>query len=411
MKASLAGVLFIVLGVGIGSSVRAQGNQMQRQKLTISAALDLANKRNLDLMAARAQRAVALAGIRIASERPNPSINFAVTRDEPHESSFVDLPLEIGPKRSRRIDLARQQAALTDVNIAAAERQVRMNVRRAYYGLAFARGTTAERADVLKLGEHLREIAEARFQAGDIPQIEVTQADLEVARERADLEIAQQEEKVALNDLNALLNEPPMADWDIGDAFTATPPSLALEDLLAHSGASSSEIARISQEQRVQQSQTALLRAQRIPNLGLQFGADFNSPPNFQAGGRGQISVEVPLLNRYQGEIAGSVAAEQALERELAATRRSVDAKVESAYYDLEVRLFQVKLYRDTLLPSSRKLEDMAEDSYRSGKANILTVLAAQREVQQVDREYLDSVHAMQTAFAHLEEAVGAPLD
>lgn len=407
----LSGVLSVVLAGGIASSACGQESATQRQRLTISAALDLATRQNLELIAARAQRAVALAGIRAAGERPNPTLTFGATRDTPHESTFVDLPVEVGGKRGRRIELAKQQAALTDVNITATERLVRLEVRNAYYGLAFARGGTAERADVLKLGERLREIAKARFEAGDIPQLEVTQADLEVARESADLQVAQQEEKVALSDLNALLNEPATLDWDLGDAFGAAPPALTLEELLARSGASSTEIAKINQEQKVQQSQTALFRAQRLPNVGLQFGADFNSPHDFQLGARGQISVELPLLNRFQGEIAESTAAEQALERELAATRRSVGRKVEAAYYDLEARIFQAQLYRDTLLPASRKLEEMAEESYGSGKANILTVLTAQREVQQVDREYLDSVHAVQAAFAQLEEAVGVPLD
>lgn len=411
VKSSVAGIIALLTAATIGPPVRAQAPPAPSERLTISSALDLATRQNLDLIAARAQRAVALAGIRAAGERPNPSLTFAATRDEPHESAFVDLPVEIGGRRGRRIELAKQQSGLTDVNIGALERRVRMDVRNAFYGLAFARGSTAERADVLKLGERLRSIAEARFEAGDIPQLEVTQAELEVAREQADLQVAQQEEKVALSDLNALLNEPATMNWDIGDAFAAPLPTVELEDLLARSGASSAEIARISQEQKVQHGETALFRAERIPNVGLQFGADFNSPHDFQVGGRGQISVELPLLNRLQGEIAGSQAAEQALERELAATRRSVGAKVEAAYYDLEARRFQAQLYRDTLLPASRKLEDMAEESYRSGKANILSVLTAQREVQQVDREYLDSVHALQAAFAQLEEAVGVPLD
>jgi cobalt-zinc-cadmium efflux system outer membrane protein len=119
----------------------------------------------------------------------------------------------------------------------------------------------------------------------------------------------------------------------------------------------------------------------------------------------------MPIFSRYQGEIAQSTAAASALESELAATRRSVEAHVESAFYDMDARRAQVRLYRDTLLPSSRRLEEMAEESYQAGKANILTVLGAQRDVQQVERDYLDSLLAMQTSFALLEEAVGVPLD
>ena len=91
--------------------------------------------------------------------------------------------------------------------------------------------------------------------------------------------------------------------------------------------------------------------------------------------------------------------------------RRAVDAKVESAYLELEARQTQAQLYRETILPSSRKLEEMSEESYRAGKASILTVLSAQRDVQQGERDYLDSLLAVESAFSELEEAVGAPLD
>ncbi|MGA2510930.1 MAG: TolC family protein, partial [Candidatus Acidiferrales bacterium] len=59
----------------------------------------------------------------------------------------------------------------------------------------------------------------------------------------------------------------------------------------------------------------------------------------------------------------------------------------------------------------SQRLEEMAEESHRAGKAGILTVLGAQHDVQQAQRDYLGSELAMQSAFAQLEEAVGAPLE
>jgi cobalt-zinc-cadmium efflux system outer membrane protein len=403
-------VLSIFVAAGTASVLRAQ---QAPQRLTLAEALERAERQNLDLVAARAQRAVAEAGVRVAGQRPNPTASFGALRDAPHESLFFDQPIEIGPRRGRRIDLARQESALTETDITAVERQVRRSVRDAYFALAHARGATSQRTEALHLAERLQGIAQARFEAGDIPQLEVTQADLEVARAQGDVEVAQQEEKVALSDLNALLDEPATTNWDLGNALTVPPPTLSLEELLATAGASNAEIARVLQEEKVQQSQTSLLRAERIPNLGLEFGTDFNAPgpDGFRVGPRGQVSMELPLFSRNQGQIAQSLATERALEGQLAAARRAVDARVESAYFDLEARRTQAQLYRDKLLPSSKRLEEMAEESYRAGKANILTVLGAQRDVQQVERNYLDSLQATQSAFAQLEEAVGAPLD
>ena len=43
-------------------------------------------------------------------------------RDTPHESLFFDLPLELGGKRSTRISEAKQEVALTDIEMYGAER-------------------------------------------------------------------------------------------------------------------------------------------------------------------------------------------------------------------------------------------------------------------------------------------------
>jgi outer membrane protein, heavy metal efflux system len=407
----------IVLVSGVAAPLFAQETapavHSTAQPLTLAAAFDLAEKRNLDLIAARAQRAVAQAGVRVAGERPNPTAFFGATRDTPHESLFFDQPLELGSKRSGRIQVARAQTDLAEADFASLDRQIRHNVRDAFFAVAFARGATGQSSEAFQLAKRLLDIAQARFQAGDIPELEVTQANLEVARADADLQVARQEEKVALSDLNALFNEPRATDWDLGDPFASLPPQLTLDDLLARAGASNAEIAHLNQEAKVQQAQTSLLKAERIPNLGIEFGVDFNSPGpgGYREGPRGQISMELPLFNRNQGEIAQSLATQQALSAELTAARRSANAKVESSYLDLEARRVEVQLYHDKILPSSRELEELSEESYRAGKANILTVLGAQRDVQQAEREYLASLVAVQSAFAQLEEAVGASLE
>jgi outer membrane protein TolC len=53
----------------------------------------------------------------------------------------------------------------------------------------------------------------------------------------------------------------------------------------------------------------------------------------------------------------------------------------------------------------------MAEESYQAGKSNLLTLIDAQRKLNEVRRAYVDSLFAAQAAFAALEEAQGAPLD
>ncbi len=84
--------------------------------------------------------------------------------------------------------------------------------------------------------------------------------------------------------------------------------------------------------------------------------------------------------------------------------------RVEAGYYEWAARQTQVAVYRTSLVPVAERLETMAEESYRAGKTDILFVLDAQRNLLEVERNYLESLASLQLAHATLEESVGGPL-
>ena len=371
----------------------------------------MAARQNLDLMAARQRRAFALAGIRIAKQIPNPSVDFEASRDAPHEVLFFTQPIELGGKRGRRTDVARQEQALTDVEIAAAERQVRRSVRDAYFTVAGMAAETARRARVLELAQRLYDIAQQRFRAGDVAQLEVNQVQLEVARAEVELRVARQQETVGQERLSALLNEPPDTAWKPLTRLEDAPPAPPLADLVSRAYQSNSELAHLSQELHVEKAREALLRSERVPDLGVVVGGVFNAAPDFRAGHHEGLVMNLPVFTRNQGELQQSSAQQRFLELQSAALRRTVSGDVQAAYYEWDARRAEVGLYRDTLRPAAERVEQQAEESYRAGKANLLTVLEAQRSVQEIEKNYLDSLGALQIAFAALEEITGSALD
>jgi len=401
----LAWLVLILLSVI--SSVPAQ----QPPRLTLPEALDLADKQNLDLAAARRQRAVALAGIQIAKERPNPTANFTALRDEPHESLFFDQPIETGGKRGRRIEVARQEGALTEVEVATLARQVRKNTREAYYSAAYARAESERLSRVVDLAKRLEQIAKDRYAAGDVAQLEVLQSGLEASRAEADLEVARQREIVSLSELNALLNERATKPWELAGTLEDATPTARLEDLVGRAYQSNPDLQHLGGERKVEDSRRSLLKAERIPDVTFEAGLDFNSPHDYRYGPRSQVSIGLPIFNRNQGEIAQSIANSRVLDAETAATERSVSARVESAFYDLEAQRTQVRLYHDRLLPVARQLESLAEESYRAGKTGILTAIQAQQDVQSVESSYLQSLEQLQDLYAGLEESVGGTVE
>ncbi len=379
--------------------------------LSLQSALDMADRQNLDLLAARRRRAVAIAGIQTAGQRPNPTLSFEALRDSPHQALLLEQPLELGSKRGRRIDVAKAEGVLTDLEIDALARQIRRDTRTAYYGALLARAESERLSRAVQLAERLQQIARDRFEAGDVARLEMIQAELEVARAKADLQVAQQRELVSRSELNALLNEPAATNWEFAGRLEDSGTLPTLPEVLERARQLNPDLRRLGQEQKVEESRRALLKAERIPNLSVQVGSDFNAPPEFHAGPRGALAMELPLFNRNQGQISQSLAAQQVLTAEAAATERGVSARLEAGYFEIQAQQTQVDLYRAQLLPVARQVEGLAEESYRGGKAGILSVIQAQQNVQDVERNYLDSLFALQGMLAGLEETVGGPID
>lgn len=380
-------------------------------RLNLQLALELAEKQNLDLAAARQRRAVSLAGVQIAKARPNPTFAVSESRDAPHQSLLFDQPLEIGGQRGRRIDVAQQEGALTSVEVATLARQVRMDTRQAFYSLALARAATQRLGEVVKLADRLKQIAQDRYDAGAVAQLEVIQAGLELARAQADFDVARRRESIALSQLNVLLNEPATRAWELAGSLEDPLPEVRLEDLTQRAYASNYDLLHLAQELKVEESRLKLVKAQRVPNLDVQLGTDLNAPNDYTFGPRAGLSLTIPLFYRNQGEIAQSLANERLLEAETAAMKRSVAGRVEASYFDLKAQQSQVDAYRQKLVPAARQLLSLAEESYRAGKTSILSVIDAQRNVQDVERSYQESLQALQNAFAGLEETVGVALE
>jgi outer membrane protein TolC len=149
--------------------------------LTLQSAFARAEAHNPSLTAARLGRAVDLAGIGVARQRPNPEASFETARDTPHEVVSLAFPLELAGKRARRIDLANATLARTTANLAVQLLDVRRSVRLAYYELVAATTQVRITSDLRGLAERTRDAARDRFESGAAPRLEALQAELALA--------------------------------------------------------------------------------------------------------------------------------------------------------------------------------------------------------------------------------------
>jgi cobalt-zinc-cadmium efflux system outer membrane protein len=378
--------------------------------LSYDAALALATSRNLSLEAARRQRAIREAGVRTARQVPNPDVAIEITRDVPHQIASFNLPVEIGGKRARRIDLAREESTLADVAVQAEMRAIRRDVRQAFYSL-LASGLQVEIAEgVVDIARRVRDAAQARFESGAAPRLDVLQADLGVARAETELDLARSARTAARASLNGALNlAPRQATTVTGDLLdnTQTPD---YEGALAIATTSNVDLRRLDREIAIEQQRLNLLRAERIPTPVFSVGGVFNAPGEFNAGLSGAVGIGLPIFSRNQGEIATTIATSSQLVAERDATNRTIENTIFGTLATIEARRQQVHAYRERLVPTASDLESLAEESYRAGRTSVLAVFDAQRSLRDLRREALQAAYELQVSIADLEELLGTSI-
>ena len=409
----LPAVAFIVLAASRAAAQVPSTSATQAAigtPLTYAAALSLATTRNLALEAARRQRAIREAAVRIARQIPNPDVIVEVTRDVPHQIASFNLPVEIGGKRSRRVDLAREELTLAEVDVQTEMRAVRRDLRQSFYALMAADEQVELAESVLDIARRVRDAAQARFETGAAPRLDVLQADLGAARAETDLDLARSTRIAAQASLNGVLNASPQEARVVAGSLTDNTTVPAYNRALAIALTSNVDLTRIDREIAVEQRRGDLVRAERIPTPVFTVGGVFNAPGEFTAGLSGAVGIGLPIFSRNQGEIAESIAAASKLRAERDATRRTIENEVFGTLARIDARRRQVDAYRQRLVPTASNLESLAEESYRAGRTSVLAVFDAQRSLRDFRRDATQAALDLQFSIADLEQLLGTSL-
>jgi cobalt-zinc-cadmium efflux system outer membrane protein len=378
--------------------------------LTLDEAMTTALAASPALRAAALGRAEAAARGEVARQRPNPEIAIEESpQDFPRDAATVSLPIERGGKRRRRIEVAMAQARSGEAEIARLRAETRNQVRRAYFSLSAAQQRLEETDELQRLAQRAGDTAHARFEAGDVPRLDVLQAELAV------LQAANETDKTrgllagARADLNALLGRPldaPLAVSAALDAGRVPPPEEAVRLALS----SSTELAALALGIAQQKAQVELARAEAVPDVTAAAGVLHHAPPDFDWGWHGGITIPLPIFTRNRAQARLEEATLARLQAESSAAAARLRGEVYSAAANAEVQRLAYLRYRDGILPRATEVESLAEDSYRSGQTNLVTLLQSLQSVRDLRLQAVQAGTEYQNALADLERAMGAPL-
>jgi cobalt-zinc-cadmium efflux system outer membrane protein len=173
----LGGVLALQL------TTRPSAAQTASAAPTLADVVTIALRTNPDLVLARLRADSAHGGQRIARALPNPQLGSAP--NQPWQYTLT-LPLDVTPQRFFRTRAAARGTDAARDDVIDVERQVRFGVRQAFLDVLLAerqRDLASERRDIFR---RLLAADSARLHAGDIPERDLTKAELEEARADAD---------------------------------------------------------------------------------------------------------------------------------------------------------------------------------------------------------------------------------
>jgi cobalt-zinc-cadmium efflux system outer membrane protein len=377
--------------------------------LSLSDAIGRALEANRTILAARTARAIDLAGVQAAGQRPNPEVSFEVARDTPHWSFTGIVPLELSGKRQRRVDVANAALAVTEAETTRIAADVRADVRRAYYQAVGAVRRVAIAQELEAIQTRARDAAQDRFQTGAAPRLDALQASLALSQAQNEVAAARGDLNGARADLNALLAYPLDASPVLADPLDAgqlPTQEAATQQVLA----GNAELQVLQKRIDEARARVALAKALRRPDPSVTASLTYDAPGEFVFGWRAGAAVALPIFTTGRPEIA---VADATLVRAVAdrdARVSQIAGAVSAALARATAARLAVERYQSEILPASLQVEQMAEESYRAGQTGLPAYLQVLQAARDIRRAALQAGLDYQLALADLERAMGTAL-
>ena len=395
-------------------------------RLSFDAAVRLVEQRHPALAAGREHLAIADATSAAARVRPNPVFDASSEGLRPWSagggSAFdaqelilqVGQEIELGGRRRLRTAAADAAASAARASLTDRRRRLRAETGQAYFLLVLARSEVETATTALADVDKVIALNRARYQQGEISGGELRRLEVERMRFTDDVLGAQLSERNARSSLLALLGSTRL-DQPLEPTDQVAPrPGLARVNLdratlVALALANRPDLVGARQDAARAGSEVRLQQALRTPNLtiGAGFRRDF--------GENGVIlsaSVPLPVFDRNAAGIARAEAERRLAESGITQVERDILLEVQQAINLADTSRSRLDQLESEYLQKAREARDSALSAYRSGAADLIDYLDAQRAYREVQRAHRRAEFDYRASLLQLEAAVGtAPGD
>ncbi len=312
--------------------------------------------------------------------------------------------------RSARQRLAEGELERVQLAVAAAALALATEVEVAWYHSVSADQVAQMRELVAQAAGHSAELAQRFFDAGNVSGLQLAQERAAAAQADIDATRARAEALKARHELATLMGVPTSASWRTQAQLPAPPrPDYAAEALVALALQDRLDLA--AARRAVANREEALGLTRRWRWLGeVELGYERESEPD---GGRLRgpaLSLQLPIFNQGQGELARAQAELQQARAELDAQLLLVEDQARVGIEALKVTQAIAETYRETIVPERESIVAQTQKEWNFMLVGVFELLLAKQEEYDAYQEYLEAVRDYWVARAELRGAVGGRL-
>ena len=416
----LIGAIFL-LGWTAGSvAASAQQAAPAHARIDLDQAIQLALAHNHALKAAQSQIPQSQAQEITAAIRPNPVFMYddlyvpVFSPGQLNTSTLDNLTefdvgfsytFERGHKRGARMQAARDQTAETRSQVSDTERGLTSNVAQQFIGVLLAKANLQLANADLESFQKTVNLSQESFRAGAIGEGDLLKIKLQLLQFQMDVSSARLALVQALVSLRQLLGfESVPKDYDVTGELAYTPLGLNQEDLQVRALKLRPDLMAAQQGVTAAQSQFHLAKANGKRDLTTTL--DYTHVADINSLGFA-LSIEIPIFDRNQGEIARTHYAISQAEETSSAASETVMTDVANAYQGVEISAQVVDLYTSGYLKQASDSRDISEYAYKRGAASLLDFLDAERSYRATQLAYRQALATYMLAIETVRQAVG----
>lgn len=376
--------------------------------LTLERAMELAAAGNFTVSAAQKEVEANEGSVMQARVIPNPEIAVSVedtSKESRTTTGQINIPLELGGKRSARITAAEKGRELAQAQLSVARAEVRSRVISAFFSVLIAQERIKLASGSVDIAKKAAIAAARRVAAGKISPVEETKAKVEQANAELELDNANAELRSARAALAGLWGNPVPQFSEAQGNLDALPARPGLSELLSELEHSPLVLAdQIELDRR--QALVGVERSRQYPDVTFSVGAKRDNSANRNMAVLG-VSIPLPLFDRNQGNLYEALRRADKAQDELLANRLRLMTEMQQASTDLTVSRQSAQTLKTTILPAADQAYSAAVRGFDAGKFNFLDVLDAQRTLFQARIRYLDVLAKVYLSTTTIDRLLG----